>query len=152
MKTYILSLILSISQIVANDSIPIKVLCGDKGLQIIIASEKLNLTINAVQDNLGGYVDIPEEKFYLKTPTKVYYLQGIVENENPKAIATFASTFSNKTNNFITPQELYNLKSSKKLKFIQKINLETTQKLTTNTIYVEFEEKAFEREYNKCER
>ena len=65
MKKYILLSILSISQLYATNSIPIKVICNDtqKALHITIGSDKLNLSSNAIQDNLGGYVDIPEEKF-----------------------------------------------------------------------------------------
>jgi len=149
MKTYILFLTLTLG-LLSKDSISMKVLCSDKALHLSIASDTLNLSSDAVQDNLGGYVDIPEEKFYLKTPSKVYYLQGIVENENPKAIATFASTISNQARNFITPKELYGLIANKKLKFIQKINLETTQTIANNSINVYFDIEAFDREYKKC--
>ncbi len=152
MKKYILLLILSISQLLANDSILIKVICSDKqkALYITIRSDKLNLTSDAVQDNLGGYVDIPEEKFYLKTKTKVYYLQGIVENENKDAVAQFASTINNHPSNFITLKELSGLKSNKDLKFIQKINLETTNQVARNFLHVHFDENIFDREFKKC--
>ena len=152
MKKYILLLILSISQLLANDSIPIKVLCSDKqkALYITIRSDKLNLTSDAVQDNLGGYVDIPEEKFYLRTKTKVYKLQGIVENENKDAITQFSSTINNHPSNFITLKELSGLKSNKDLKFIQKINLETTNQVVRNILHVHFDKKVFDREFKKC--
>jgi len=152
MKKYILLSILSSSQLLSNDSIPIKVLCSDKqkALHITIRSDKLNLTSDAIQDNLGGYVDIPEEKFYLKTKTKVYYLQGIVENENKDAIAQFASTLNNHPSNFITLKEFSKLQSNKDLKFIQKINLETTHQIAKNILHVHFDENIFDRELKKC--
>ena len=152
MKKYILPLILSISQLLANDSIPIKVLCiaNQKALHITISSDKLNLTSDAVQDNLGGYVDIPEEKFYLKTKTKVYQLQGIVENENRDAIAQFASTINDQPSNFITLKELSGLRSNKDLKLIQKINLETTNQVAKNILHVHFDENSFDRAFKKC--
>ena len=152
MKKYIIILILSISKLLANDSIPIKVLCIDnqKVLYITIASDKLNLTSDAIQDNLGGYVDIPEEKFYLKTEAKVYRLQGIVENENKDAIAQFSAMVDNKASKFITLKELYKLKANRALKFIQKINLETTNQVVKNVLNVHFDENVFDGEFRKC--
>ena len=152
MKKYILLSILSISQLYATNSIPIKVICSDtqKALHITIGSDKLNLSSNAIQDNLGGYVDIPEEKFYLKTDTKVYRLQGIVENENRYVIAQFSSIMDNQPSNFISLKELSKLKSNKNLKFIQKIHLETTNQIVKNILPVYFDENVFNRELKKC--
>ncbi|MEA1953059.1 MAG: hypothetical protein U9O24_01530 [Campylobacterota bacterium] len=152
MKKYILLLIFSMSQVLANDNIRIKVLCNNeqKALHITIGSDKLNLTSDAVQDNLGGYVDIPEEKFYLKTETKVYHLQGIVENENRDATTEFSAIINNHPSNFITLKELTKLKSNKDLKFIQKIHLETTNEVVKNILDVYFDETVFDREVKRC--
>ena len=49
-------------------------------MSIIINSKKLNLSEDAVIDNLGGYVDIYENSFYLKTSDKVYTIHGSVIN------------------------------------------------------------------------
>ncbi len=168
MKKYILCLLLIISSVAvlnAQESVKITAqtfCCDSKNspskLTIIISSNKLNLTENAVQDNLGGYVDIPEDRYYLKTDTAVYHLNGVVENDYKNSIKKFTSYIDNNSRQFITIKEFRSLKNSKNLKFIQKINLEKDSKTdnsknrtTTNTLNVYFDYSLFDKECQKCE-
>ena len=82
----------------AEESINIHVnaLCSDSQnivstFSIKINSDKLDLTEDAVQDNLGGYVDIPEDKYYLKTNNDAYYLNGVVEKDYKNSLNQFTS-------------------------------------------------------------
>lgn len=165
MKKLILFLLLVISDLTilnAKEPIEIKVFCSDsKNLEskfsIQISSNQLNLTDDAIQDNLGGYVDIPEDRYYLKTDNGVYRLDGVVENDYKNSIKTFTSYIGNNLKEFINIEELYHLKNSQNLKFIQKINLEkhkqihsSTNNTTTNTLNIYFNEILFNIEYQKC--
>ena len=47
-------------------------LCCSEGS--IIYAKKLNLSEDAIIDNLGGYINIPENSFYLKISDKVYHI------------------------------------------------------------------------------
>ena len=128
-------------------SITINTICSDSKNEVAkfsikIRSNKLNLTEDAIQDNLGGYVDIPEDRYYLKTESKVYRLNGVVERDYKNKINQFTAV--------ITIQEFTALKDSKNLKFIQKINLENTNKTdksknttTTNTLNLSFDKELF---------
>ncbi len=168
MEKYILYFFLitfSITVLNAQESVKvdIEVLCSNSKnlpskLSITISSNKLNLTQDAIQDNLGGYVDIPEDRYYLKTDTKVYHLNGVVENDYKNSTKRFTSYINNNSKKFITPKELHSLKNSENLKFIQKINLEESNptnnsktKTTTNTLNVYFNSSLFNVEYQKCE-
>ena len=164
MKIYILLLLLiftKVSILNANEHINIKVICSDsikKELTIKINSNKLNLTEDAVQDNVGGYVDIPEDRYYLKTNDKLYYLDGLVETNYENSTNQFVSNVTKNSNKFINIQELYDLKNRKDLKLIQKIILENNSKInnlehktTTNILKVYFDEKLFNKEYKRCD-
>ncbi|MEA3498826.1 MAG: hypothetical protein U9R16_07200 [Campylobacterota bacterium] len=163
MKKYILSLFLVIFNItILNANEHIKLFCSDsieKRLSINLDSDKLNLTQDAVQDNTGGYVDIPEDRYYLKTKDKLYYLNGVVEYNYKNKINQFRSYIDNNSEKFITIKELYSLKNSKGLKLIQKIILDNKNKVKdsqyktiTNIINVYFDEKLFQKEYYKCKK
>ena len=164
MKLYILFLLLfflNSTLLNANQHINIKAICSDsikKEFTIKINSNKLNLTEDAVQDNLGGYVDIPEDKYYLKADDKLYYLNGVVESNYENNTNQFVSSITKTSNKFINTQELYDLKNSKNLKLIQKIildnNAKTTDlnyKTTTNILNVYFNEELFKTEYKRCD-
>jgi len=156
---FLLLVILNVTFLGANDSVKIQLseFCANsknelKQFKINISSDKLYLTQDAVQDNLGGYVDIPEDSYYLKTENNLYYLKGVVENNK------FTSYLYNNSKNSITTKEFYSLKNSKDLKFIQKINLEKNNRInssksitTTNTFNVYFNEDLFNAEYKICE-
>jgi len=163
MKKHILFLLLVVSIItVLNANEPVKIeidkFCSNsknelKQFKIKISSDILNLTGDAVQDNLGGYVDIPEDSYYIKTKNNLYYLKGVVENNK------FTSYIYNNSKKSITTKEFYNLKNSKDLKFIQKINLEKNNQIidsssvtTTNTLDIYFDEKVFDKKYPQCEK
>ncbi len=134
----------------------IKIFCTDsidKKLSIQINSHKLNLTRDAVQDNVGGYVDIPEDRYYLKTNSKVYYLDGVVKKDYEKNVNQFTAIINNNSNKFITIEEFYTLKNHKNLKLIQKIILENNNskyKTTTNKLNIIFNKNLLSKEYKKC--
>jgi hypothetical protein len=129
----------------AQDNLVIKVTCvkeKTKKLIISIDSNKLYLTVDAVQDNLGGYIDIPENWYYLKTEQNIYLIGGEVNNENKYGINRFLTHLSAKNINVL---------QEKDLQFIQKINLETKKgsKLIRNIFSISFDNN-FENEYKKC--
>ncbi len=138
----------------------LKIVCSNsikKEFTIEINSNKLNLSEDAIQDNIGGYVDIPEDKYYLKTKDKLFYLNGIVETNYNNNINKFISIVNNSSNKTISIKELYNLKNNKDLKLIQKIILDNnnktndfSSKTTTNILNIYFDEKLFNNEYNRC--
>lgn len=144
MKRYILFFLLLITLSHAKEytNISINAICSDSKdevskFSITINSNKLNLTEDAVQDNLGGYVDIPEDRYYLKTDSKVHRLNGVVEYNYESKINQFTS--------YISIKVFKTLKNSENLKFIQKIILEENN-ATTNTLNL-----SFDKEYQKCE-
>ena len=165
MKKYILFLLMFLSYITllnAQESIKVHVnaLCCESqnivsSLNIRIDSNKLDLSEDAVQDNLGGYVDIPEDKYYLKTQTDVYYIDGVVQADYENSVNQFTSSINNKSGKLITIEELYNLKDRNDLRLIQKINLEqnhSRDKTTTNILNISFDSTLFTTEYEKCEK
>lgn len=171
MKKYIISLLLATFNIVilhANESLKINVhaSCSDsrnilngefsstdsrrEEYSITISSKTLNLSKDAVQDNTGGYVNIPEDRYYLKSDKDVYRIYGGVERSRKENTNKFTSTIYSKSTKTINTKELYNLKNSENLKFIQKINLEYKNN-KTNILNVYFDESSFNEEYQKCE-
>ncbi len=151
MKLYILLFLLMTTLSNAKEyvSITVNAICSNSKnevskFSIIIRSNNLNLTDDAIQDNLGGYVDIPEDRHYLKTESKVYRLNGVVEHDYEKKVHKFTS--------FITIEEFTVLKDSETLKFIQKINLENDNKTTTNTLNLSFDKEQLANEYQKCKK
>ena len=148
MKKYLSLFLLLVTLSHAQEYVNISVntICADSKnevskFRITIKSNKLDLTEDAIQDNLGGYVDIPEERHYLKTESKVYRLNGVVEHNYKRKINQFTSV--------ITTEEFTALKSSKHLKFIQKITLEKSKRMTTNTLNLSFNKKLFSKECQK---
>ncbi len=126
----------------------INTICSDitnKELTISLHSNQLNLSENAIIDNVGGYVDIPEDSYYLKTNTNIFHLDGIVENNNQ-----FTASINSNSQKFITHNELYNLKDNKNIQFIQKINLQENN-TTTNILDVQFNPEQVTTEYQKCQ-
>ena len=161
MKKYILFLLLvasNLSLLDANNSFEIKTLatCSDSknlsdgSFSITIYSNILNLSKDAVQDNTGGYVNIPEEKYYLKSGNQIYRIRGGVERSREKGLNQFSSIVSNNSKRLINIQELYHLKNSKDLQLIQKINLEYKSNNTSNILNVHFDEESFNKEYQRC--
>ena len=149
MKKTTLFLLLFTLTILAKEPIQIDLECSkQKSLSIIIHNKKLNLSEDAVIDNLGGYVDIPENSFYLKTSDKVYHIHGQVINLG--YTHQFISEYKSDAR-FITLKELYSLKEKKNLKFIQKIHLEKDNRVVKNILDVYFDAKSFEREYQQCQ-
>ena len=88
MKIYILYLLFSLLTItlVSADEVAkihIDASCADskiKQIDIKISSNVLNLSEDALQDNTGGYVDIPEDGYYLKTDDNLFHMKGVVKN------------------------------------------------------------------------
>lgn len=171
MKKYILLLLLitaNLTMLHANESIAISIeaLCSDsksvsnleffnsdsrrEKFSITINSNRLNLSTDAIQDNTGGYVNIPEDKYYFKTDKDVYRLSGGVEYSSKDTINQFTSKIHSKSKKMINIKDFYNLTNSKNLKFIQKINLEYRGK-KTNIIDVYVDKNIFDKEYQKCE-
>ncbi|RLA69896.1 MAG: hypothetical protein DRG24_07755 [Epsilonproteobacteria bacterium] len=84
----------------ANESVAISInaLCSDsrsvsnleffnadsrrENFDITISSKRLNLSEDALQDNTGGYVNIPEDKYYFKNDKNGNRLSGSVENSS----------------------------------------------------------------------
>ena len=138
----------------------LKIVCSDsikKEFIMEINSNKLNLSQDAIQDNIGGYVDIPEDKYYLKTKDKLYYLNGVVETNYNNNINKFTSYINNSSNKNINIKELYNLKGNKNLKLIQKIILDNknkttdlSYKTTSNILNIYIDAKLFNKEYDRC--
>ncbi|MEA2099844.1 MAG: hypothetical protein U9P72_06930 [Campylobacterota bacterium] len=161
MKKYILFILIisSITILHAKESIEIRVFCSDskkEEFNIRINSNKLNLSEDALQDNTGGYVDIAEDSYYLKTDNNLYYLSGVVKYSNENNINQFNSKIDKNSKKAINLKELYSLRDSKNLKFIQKIYLEKNNKtntlkknVTTNILDVSFNEKSFTIENRK---
>jgi len=175
MKKHILFILLFIANITvlnANKSVQvdIKASCSDprslfngdlfktspkkEEFSIRLSSNKLDLSKEAVQENIDGYVDIPEDSYYLKSNNNIYKLDGVVENLNEDKINQFISYIDNSSKIYIDTKELYSLKNSNNLKFIQKINLEKNKiknTTTTNALDVYFDKNLLEKEYTTCE-
>ena len=172
MKKYIVLLLLLVSNIsllYAKEPLKINVeaLCSDdrdifngkfsstnsrrERFTITISSNALYQSKHAVQDNTGGYVNIPEDKYYLKIDKDIYRLKGGVKRSKKANINQFISHIYNGSQKVINTEELYTLKKSKNLQFIQKINLEYKSNNTTNILDVYFDEISFTKEYQKCE-
>lgn len=126
------------------------VLCNkpDKDKFLIqLNSNSLDLTEDAVVDNTGGYVDIPEDRYYLKTDQKIYKLQAkVVRTDN-----------LNQLQAFINSQDLKSIKDFQKITLIQKIDLEeknnSNQKqniTTTNIIHISFNQSSLKKAYQEC--
>lgn len=159
---FLLIVIFNLTILNAKESIEIKAFCSDSKnsvskFTIQISSNTLHLTEDAIQDNLGGYVDIPEDRYYLKTENGIYRLDGMVENDYKNNIKTFTSYIDNHSKEFISIEELYHLKNTQNLKLIQKINLEKNKQVnssgnntTTNILNIYFNKILFDREYQKC--
>ena len=97
-------------------------------------------------DNTGGYVDIPEDWYYIKSDNGIHKLKGEVEHDYKNSINRFSS--------IITIAVLNTIKNSKRLKFIQKINLEKNSILnttTTNKLDINLNKNTLEKEYLKCQ-
>lgn len=165
MNKYILSLLLIISHLTllnAKESIQVDVhtFCSDskeEAFMLKLSSDRLNLSEDAIQDNTGGYVDIPEDSYYLKTDSNVYYLDGLVEKSYKDNINQFSAKIYKNSKRLLNIKELYSLKSSENLKFIQKIKLENNNKAdsfksntTTNILNVYFDDTQFSQEHPKC--
>jgi hypothetical protein len=153
---FLLFLLLATTTLFASQKSVIKTIClnGDtKEFQITVDNQKLHLTVDAVQDNLGGYVDIPENWYYLKVESKVYHIGGVVDNENQLGTNRFSTYISFKEKNkSLDLKKLYSLKDNTNLQIIQKINLETSNKakISKTILDVYFDKKQFEQEYKKC--
>jgi len=156
MKQSILFLFLfCLVELSAKESVLANVVCSKTSvaeLHVKITNRTLNLSEDAVQDNLGGYVDIPDENYYLKTDTSVYHLNGVVEYNYKNNTQQFISHVSSGSNKYISIDKLHSLKDNSNLKLIQKINLENKTKdtITTNILNIHFDKDLFEKEYKKC--
>jgi lipopolysaccharide export LptBFGC system permease protein LptF len=142
----------------------IKITCSDATKQKLILkidSDRLNLTEDAIQDNSGGYVDIPEDYYYLKTDDKVYYLAGTTQIDYKNNINRFVAYINNDSDKYIDIKEFYSLKNRKDLKLIQKIVLQNSSaenssitlqsnKPVTNILDIYFDQELFAKEYEKC--
>ncbi|MEA3227771.1 MAG: hypothetical protein U9P38_01740 [Campylobacterota bacterium] len=152
MKIYILLLLLTLTLLNASESQKtiVDVSCFEKEkFYLKISHTELYLSDDAVIDNLGGYVDVPEDRYYLKTNETIYTLDGLVEFSTKKNLNQFST--------IIDKKELDNIKKSENITFIQKIVLESENKISTqktktatNILNVYFDLNAIEEEYQKC--
>ncbi len=130
-------------------NININTICSNSSTNeftLTFTSNQLNLSENAIIDNLGGYVDIPEDSYYLKTNTNIYKLDGIVESNQQ-----FTVHINDTSENFINTKELYTLHNNNNIQFIQKINLEENH-TTTNILGVNFNPSQIKQEYKSCKQ
>jgi len=118
---------------------------------IKINSKQLNLSQDAVEEIPSGYIRIAEDRHYLRLNEHIYNLKGIVERSRKDKINQFTSYIYNKHKKLINTKELYSLKSSKNLEYIQIITLKQGSK-KTNIIDVAFDENLFTKEYNNCQQ
>lgn len=121
-----------------------------KRFTLKINSKKLNLSKDAIEDNPSGYVSIAEDRHYLKANDAVYNLKGVVERSKKDKINQFTSHIYNSSNGLINTEELYRLKNTQNLKYIQKITLQYGSK-KTNMIDVNFDANLFNQEYQRCQ-
>lgn len=126
--------------------------CLKQQLYLTIKHNNLNLTEEALVDNTGGYVDIPEERHYIKLDQETFKLKGVVLRDNQEHINVFTAPLKNLPAIFIT--KLTIIKSAK---FIQKIDLEENNMIkqsqnitTTNTLTISFDKNISKKEYEKC--
>ena len=117
---------------------------------ITLSSNRLDQSKDALQDNTGGYVNVPEEKYAFIANRDSYRLYGSVERSKNNNINQFFSNVYSSSKKFINTKELYNLSNSKNLKLIQKINLENRNN-KVNSIDVYFDKNMLDAEYQKCE-
>ena len=152
MKKNIFFLLLLISNILTlNAQEPlkaqIKAFCSDAkkdNFLLSINSNRLNLSEDAIQDNLGGYVDIPDDNYYIKTQNTLFHLKGVVEHNTTHSINQFTY--------YTNTKELQTFINTQNLKFIQKINLQNSSKgITTKIILnIYLDKQEFHKEYQKC--
>ncbi|MDA7818157.1 hypothetical protein N9A28_08195 [Sulfurimonas sp.] len=146
MKKYIL-FILSLIILNADETIKIdiKANCTDTQEYLLnINSPKLHLTKNAVQENIDGYVDIADNKYYFgyKDQNTEYVIDGTVENLNKEKVNQFSG--------YITLNELNTLRASNQITFTQDINLVSRIKNVKTTLDVYFDKTSFDREHVVC--
>lgn len=122
-----------------------------------IDSKKLDLSEDAIIDNTGGYVDIPADKYYIKTKNRLFYLGGSVIIDHTINTSQYNFIIKNDNGKYLDKEELYSFKNMKSLKFIQKIDLEknnTARRVknitTTNILDIYFDKKFLEKEYQLC--
>ena len=168
MKRYMLLLMIATTLLSASEAIKatISAMCYDTrtvlgGLYfdtnsrkeiftLSLSSKNLNQSKDALSDNTGGYVDIPEEKFALISDKDTYRLGGSVELSEDASTYEFVCKVYNHSKTMINTKELYSLKNSKNLKLIQKINLkQKSNKINSVDIY--FDESIFNQERKSCE-
>ncbi|MEA1914337.1 MAG: hypothetical protein U9N30_03380, partial [Campylobacterota bacterium] len=147
---FFLLMILNLTLLNAQEPIKVRVtaLCSEdkkENFTITINSNTLNLSQEAIIDNTGGYVDIPEDRYFLKTKDKVDHIKGEV-------VYSILDT-SNQFISFITKEDLKNLQINQDIQFIQKIHLEKNnpKKIsTTNILTVHLDEKSLVEASKKC--
>lgn len=148
MKIFLFKLVFFISLVNilhANEAFQLDTYCFEKNKSLFllkVSSNSLHLTEDAVQDNTGGYVDIPEDSYYIKTTDKVYPLKAKVIRLHTKKV--------NQLNGYIDLKTLLTIKHSNNLQLIQKINLEKEMNSVKNIFHVHFNEKLFNDAYNQC--
>ena len=130
MKIYTL-LLLSINLTLFANPIITKLECINQQLHLHINTNQLNLTDEALVDNTGGYVDIPEERYYLKTDTTIVKLKAKVVKDSQNHTNQFQTILTNddtkKINNNFTLIQKIDLIEHNLLN--QKENITTTNKL-----------------------
>ncbi len=153
-------IIFSITTLNAIEDNSASILCSnsiEKTISIKINSKNLNLTQDAVQDNLGGYVDIPEDKYYFKTTDNLYHVNGRVESNYDNNTNQFIATVETNSNKYLNIKKLYSLRDVKNLKLIQKIILDNQTnnlqyKTTTNILNISFNKTRFDKELKRCSK
>ena len=106
-----------------------------------IYSNKLNLTNDAVQDNIDGYVDIPDDSYYIKTGKKEFKIDGVVEKHNVGEANKLTANID----------EVSFLQNHGELKFIQKINL-LNGNMRTNILSIHISKDLLEVQEQICQK
>lgn len=171
MKAYILLFLLvasNVSILNADEPIKLKVeaLCSDNRkllygdffrndsreevFSLKISSNNLHLTQEAVQSNIDGYVDVPDESYFIKKNDDLYRLDGVVEKLYKDDINQLISYIYNNTDMFISIKEFLTLVGSDNLKLIQESNLKKSG-ISTSVLDVYFDRNSFNQELKRCE-
>lgn len=113
-------------------------------------SNRLNLSKDALQDNTGGYVNIPEEKYAFIVGKESYRLYANVERLKGSSKKIFTSSIYNESEKYLNINDLKHLVNAQNITLIQKINL-SYKSNKINRLDVYFDEKMFTQESQKCE-
>lgn len=149
-NSFFLSIFLLISchlNTLANE-ITTQIHCINKQIHLVVNSNQLHLTEDAIVDNTGGYVDIPEERLYLKSNSTLFTLQGkVIKIKNDMS----------QLQAIIQMKDIKNLSLEKPMVLIQKIDLLENNKTplkenltTTNKVTLSLDKTKLDLALQKC--